>query len=606
MNMSRTALPGRILLFHVLAVAALSRLLAGDPPDPFPMPRDLDANEVAISYDRLRKTPLGDPELAYEIGIRKRWTDISPDEGGIPNYHSPVTVGYWRKDGASEREPEVRVSCVLLPFPTAPEAWLTAACDRWKLQIVKKTTLRAGGSDVPDVLARTTLNDRPWIFRLSARLDQERLFLIACCATESTYARHARDFATAVLSFRLLRPVRVEPILLRPVPLPRPVEVRLSLPTGWGVEPESPAKQAHESVVLQPLKGGLLNASFRMYVAVAPLPLNAETAAAQALEDATAEGFVSESVLGRRPVLFPGLPEGEVLLVEGTTRDGPMELRVFTFASADRRVTVSGLCPSYFASRRDWRTGCRSLERVVGAMELPAGAATGAAPPAAGPGGSAVVSHADPGRRTFVLPKSEDEVEHRPLKGLPEAWWRAHRLVVRDGRLLVNPEEPRLVEPAQGRDRGSGDESQETRVRFVADEEGRLYLAGGEELAGILRAAGASGPRVPAAGELVVESGALQRIVNSSIGSAKSPEVVARALGMLAAQGADLRGLEVVFAEVKAPEERGAALDALRRRGLQEALTRVLFVEQRTIGGTPVRLERSADWDVGSGEWKAR
>jgi len=351
-----TRRPAAILLLATLC----GGILAGDE-EPLPMPVALDPASLATDCFGWRDRPFGDRALEYTIGIPKRWRNATrAGRGQPPRYHLPTPIGRWREQ---LHGPEVEVGVIDLPTDFPTDLWIALASRKLGYELLRMERRASGARRIVDALVR--IPGKPSrIARISGEQDGGRLFLVAGSAPEQAYAAHAGEIAAAVMSFRPEAQAAIPEERTETIRIEGPFTIELRMPEDWSATGASAVRKGHGLALLHPSAASSDRIFVRIHLTGADAATDDNAAEEGALLATSAVGFTPSRILASAPFRGPDGSRGRMKVLAGKEGDLPMEIRIYTVAGKQGRVTISAYCPSPATASGPW-SRCRAALDVI-------------------------------------------------------------------------------------------------------------------------------------------------------------------------------------------------------------------------------------------------
>lgn len=144
-----------------------------------------------------------DPRFHFSMLLRRGWMRTEASE--VPDKTGMTTLARLvRRDGLEQVHLVVQTG--LLTRDIAPSDWLELFTADQKLNILYQRQWLTGAGVCQDLLAFVKTLGQPWITRLAAIKDDDRIYYLRAWCSRSLYERYADDFCLALNSFALLNP----------------------------------------------------------------------------------------------------------------------------------------------------------------------------------------------------------------------------------------------------------------------------------------------------------------------------------------------------------------------------------------------------------------
>lgn len=315
--------------------------------------------------------PFKSDALAYQLLIPREWKPVEQEVPARVSYGAPVPLGSWRGADFDTTGAEIMVSYVVLPFEQEPMDWMKHVAAQCDFDVMDDQEVRVGERPLAELLMRVSAAGDERIVRWAGIADEERLFLVTTAAKAGHVEKHARQFAAAIYTFKLLHPAQAADLQGQACEIATPFKIGLEVPVGWTVTPGQAVPDAHGYAYLYPPEGGTRFVLGRIHLAGSEAECDPREARALAVRAFQKSGFKNERVALDLPVAQRGLPPGRFVLYVGDTPKGHRELFVYTAAREDSTVTLSVYTTAYEDDPDAWRLARKLFWGMVQGLTWP-------------------------------------------------------------------------------------------------------------------------------------------------------------------------------------------------------------------------------------------
>ena len=155
-----------------------------------------------------------DPRLHCALFLRRGWQRLdareTPDKAGFQT----ITRMAFR---AGSELLHLTVQSAVLARDMAPSDWLDSYLASQKLELIAKRQWLTEAGTCQDLIAFVPVIGQPWVARMTAIKDGNRIYFLRAWCSRSVYETFADDFCIALNGFTLLEPtgeICAEPLVL--------------------------------------------------------------------------------------------------------------------------------------------------------------------------------------------------------------------------------------------------------------------------------------------------------------------------------------------------------------------------------------------------------
>jgi len=362
--------PAVLAVWSSVAAADGPAAPAGGDPRPFREARSFSPEEILARGSAAVRT-FEDPVLSFKMAIPTSWVrlDVPAD---LYQADERQTLGLYRTPAGSAPEAEIEVETLLLEREVAPADWLRLQVERSGWRVLREGELRVSEGACPDWLVEAAGPSGAYVFRLSARKNGRRLFLLSARTTVTGYASVADDFGIAIGTWMQLHPgERRYAERLLEVDVNDPIRARIRHLATWtpytpeGVGPGAGGIGFRWSNGKE--TGGSI--AVKLYAKAGHESERLEDYVRMFSQDMKTLGIALGPQARAEPALFPRFPRAGVLLVSlGQRGDREVEVAGLILQSNEAWVVLEGISPTRAANPEAWMVNKRALE--VMAMQL--------------------------------------------------------------------------------------------------------------------------------------------------------------------------------------------------------------------------------------------